>query len=202
MVVLSAASISLPAFAAPVLQIGNGILYGASGVLVNGTSYDVQFHDGTCAELFSGCSAQSDFQFNKFSDSSEASAALLTQVVHANDSLIANAVTPLANGCTESPCSIFTPYMDPSAGGLNSTTAYYLQGDSSKDSVLCTGFGYLFCPGVPTDTSIYAKTTYAVWTLTQIESVPEPSTYAMLWAGLGLTIFVAKRKTHAHACVC
>ncbi|MDE2366358.1 MAG: PEP-CTERM sorting domain-containing protein, partial [Betaproteobacteria bacterium] len=36
-------------------------------------------------------------------------------------------------------------------------------------------------------------------TLTQVPTIPEPETYAMLLAGLGLMSFVAKRRSKSNA---
>jgi hypothetical protein len=46
---------------ATTLDVVGGILHGASGVLVDGNLYDVQFLDGSCISLYSGCDEDSDF---------------------------------------------------------------------------------------------------------------------------------------------
>ena len=55
-------------------------LHGASNVLVGGVSYDVQFLDGTCIELYKGCDEASDFTFQTQASALLASQALLDQV--------------------------------------------------------------------------------------------------------------------------
>jgi hypothetical protein len=55
-------------------------LLGATGVSVNGTLYDVEFVDGSCVLLFTGCDAPSDFDFTTQLDAEAAAQALLDQV--------------------------------------------------------------------------------------------------------------------------
>ncbi|MEJ6393691.1 VPLPA-CTERM sorting domain-containing protein [Gymnodinialimonas sp. 2305UL16-5] len=60
-----AALTAMPGLASTVtLNVVGGQLVGASNVEVNGALYDVEFVDGTCAALFDGCDAQSDFIFS------------------------------------------------------------------------------------------------------------------------------------------
>lgn len=65
---------------AAILQVNSdGILTGATGVIVNNKMYDVTFADGNCTTLFNGCT-QSDFSFNSISTAKAAAQALLDQV--------------------------------------------------------------------------------------------------------------------------
>ena len=57
-----------------------GILTGARNVDVGGFFYDVKFVDGTCHDVFAGCDALSDFQFETFEGAVAAADALLKQV--------------------------------------------------------------------------------------------------------------------------
>src|SRR3954464_4666147 len=66
--------------AAPILQVDGGKLTGASGVNVNGTLYDVQFVEGKCNDLFSGCDQSSDFVFVTQAAADLASSALLNDL--------------------------------------------------------------------------------------------------------------------------
>ena len=68
--------VSSSAFAAT-LNIVGGQLMGASNVLVGGNSYDVQFIEGTCIDLYNGCDEASDFTFQ-----TEAAAILASQALH------------------------------------------------------------------------------------------------------------------------
>jgi hypothetical protein len=65
---------------AAVLQVSGGELVGALGVNVGGALYDVQFVEGTCVALFSGCDETSDFAFDNSTSAQLAAQALVDQV--------------------------------------------------------------------------------------------------------------------------
>lgn len=73
-------SLSSHAYSATLNVNGSGKLTGATGVMVNGNSYDVEFLDGSCEEVFDGCDELSDFTFHSQSSAIDASQALLDQV--------------------------------------------------------------------------------------------------------------------------
>src|SRR5262245_51552264 len=73
-------SVLVAAQAAPTLVVNGTTLTGARNVDVNGTLYDVDFLDGTCVAIFSGCNAISDFTFQSDLSAQAASQALLDQV--------------------------------------------------------------------------------------------------------------------------
>jgi hypothetical protein len=75
-VLLAAASAS----AATLNVSGGGQLLGASGVIVDGSSYNVELLDGTCIDLYNGCDSFSDFTFQNEAGVVLASQALLDQV--------------------------------------------------------------------------------------------------------------------------
>lgn len=86
----------------------NGKLLGATGVLVNGSSYNVSFVDGTCAALFSGCDQNTDFVFQDSAAARAASQALLDQVFLG----IYDTNPELTSGCSStSTCTAFTPFL-------------------------------------------------------------------------------------------
>ncbi|MCR9056153.1 MAG: VPLPA-CTERM sorting domain-containing protein [Rhodobacteraceae bacterium] len=62
------------------LNVVGGQLIGARNVDVNGTFYDVEFVDGTCAIVFNGCDSVSDFEFSTL-DLAEAAAVSLGDTV-------------------------------------------------------------------------------------------------------------------------
>jgi hypothetical protein len=57
------------------------VLDGATGVELNGSFYDVEFVDGTCVVLFSGCDSTSDFGFQSDVDAVAAAQVLINQVL-------------------------------------------------------------------------------------------------------------------------
>ena len=72
---------SAHAFAAVVyVTDGGGLLTGATGVVVDGVTYDVAFQDGTCVGLFPACDASTVFEFNTEAAALLASQALSNQV--------------------------------------------------------------------------------------------------------------------------
>ena len=83
---------------AATLNVVGGQLLGASGVDVDGTLYDVEFLDGTCVELYSGCDMASDFTFTTQADAELASQALLDQVFLDGVDLF-DTVPGTTNGC-------------------------------------------------------------------------------------------------------
>src|SRR5262245_6455581 len=109
----------VPASAATLI-VQDGFLMGATGVDVQGTSYDVAFGDGTCNSLFNGCT---QFAFTDASSALAASSALLDQVFIDSASYAFDSRPDLTNGClyndslvTLYGCSALTPY-GPSSNG-------------------------------------------------------------------------------------
>jgi len=62
------------------LNVLGGELVGASGVVVDGETYDVEFLDGTCVDVFNGCDEASDFVFQTALLADMASQSLVDQV--------------------------------------------------------------------------------------------------------------------------
>ena len=105
--------VSNSAQAASITVDANGLLLGAQDVIVNGASYDVEFIDGTCAEVFGACDI-AHFVFTTLSDAHAASEALFDQVFL--DGALGNfdSDQKLTNGCHTDPvadqCFVLTPY--------------------------------------------------------------------------------------------
>ena len=153
---------------------GSGILTGAQNVDVNGTFYNVQFLDGTCAALFSGCDSNSDFTFTTSSDAQAAAQALLDQVFL--DGLLGNfdSNPALTQGCTDpNLCDAIVPY----AVGISTWLAENFL-NPSLDSV--------FSQSVPV-TFDSSDNSFATWAVFTPVSVPEPgSIYTFAVALLSL----------------
>ena len=110
---------------AATLNVVGGFLYGASGVIVDGSSYNVEFLDGTCISLYDGCDSVSDFTFQSEASAVLASQALLDQVFLDGPLGMFDTETPLTSTCSLYgffECITWTPFaadpflIDPSYG--------------------------------------------------------------------------------------
>jgi len=174
------------AFAAPILQISNGILTGATGVNVGGTLYDVSFLDGTCAAVFTGCDNDNDFVFQTIADATLASNALMDQVLLDTAEGAFDTHPEFTRGCTDTKdsCEIFTTI------GLErqiSNIERWLMKvyNEPVESFPLEGKTFLGCCAEPgTDFDSRPFMTWAKWSPHQGETIPEPSTMLLLSTGL------------------
>lgn len=165
-----------------VLQVSNGILTGATGVVIDSTTYDVAFRDGTCAALFSGCDSVSDFAFSDLAAAQRASQSLLDQVFV--DDLPGgqfNAFVGRVAGCPELvSCSVLTPFgllpssVDTYAAVQVTAPFIFVESTARNSSILALG-----------DFGTNGSTVYAVWSEVGVaQPIPEPGTLNLIAAGL------------------
>jgi hypothetical protein len=142
--------------AAPSLLIdANGRLTGAENVVVRGTSYNVQFVDGSCFLLHSGCNQADDFTFHNRADARAASEALLgTVLVDLGDNHFDSSPSDVA-GCSGMRCSVFTAFQPGRRGRAQVAAAI---NTASRDRV---GNGMV---RANLDTAGDGRSVYAVWT--------------------------------------
>ena len=176
------------AFALTLLIDSNWQLTGATGVEVTtstGTAfYNVRFADESCATLYNGCSANSDFTFQTEADAKAASQALLDLVLLDTTQHAFDSDYTLTNGCETNTagqisggrCDIFTPFAISS--DFSTLTSAAARNTNLFDSVgVRSGFGTgdARTPALTNQDDL----TYAQWT-----PVPEPGTFLLLGSGL------------------
>jgi len=169
-------ALSTNAVAAVVLVTdSNGILTGANGVSVNSILYDVTFGDGIYANSITAFDTQASAR--------QASAAL--------DSVfqgIYDTSPQLTNGCSDLlVCTIYIPF--------RVTPDLVFSWRWHNDNQFFDIAPELSADGVVGSSLDMSRRTISFWRLsTPITAVPEPESYAMFLAGLGLLGFVSRRR--------
>ncbi|MDQ2091371.1 VPLPA-CTERM sorting domain-containing protein [Marimonas arenosa] len=165
------------------LNVVGGQLLGVSGLDVDGTLYDVEFVDGTCAALFSGCDEQSDFALN---------AGNILAALAALDSLFDNNpvfddIPGNVSGCGSlARCFVVSPYAPMS--GFDRSLTGNLQNDQveANDQFYLTNYDIFQDFGGPNNSLVYA-----VWSVAE---VPLPASMPILVAGLGGLVLIRRRR--------
>jgi len=176
---------SLPTNAAILIYEGGGQVAGATEVNVNGILYDVDFVDGTCAFIFSGCDEISDFTFNDEATANAASQALLDQV------LIGQLDTHPAfvKGC-DAPvtCDFYTPFSlgpDRTRPHITTVTNSFIRNWNSA-SLHDDGPYAQYYRSVNDDTTYWHNDdrVYTVWSVTTVPLPPAASLFMSSLIGL------------------
>lgn len=166
-----------------VTDASTGKLLGATGVLVAGKSYDVQFKDGSCDGL--GLCGN-PFVFDDFFRATAAAEALLDQVFIDTAQGDFDSVPFLTEGCIseEVACTVMIPY------AMDITNAHLITAENSADEEFGDGV-FNFLESRTSDTTENSGMVYALWTPSR--AVPEPGTLA-LTAAVGVALLGGRRR--------
>jgi hypothetical protein len=192
--------------AATVVMSG-GQLIGATGVEVNGASYDVAFLDGSCNSLYNGCTG---LPFTTSSEGLAASQALIDQVmipqnINPGNSYLINGIDDLISSSFYV-AIIMTPVTE--SGGLGAVNVRSVQFiDSGVRAELSAGElpypAYGKASDQTSSTSPFSYSdiamvdeVYAVWTPAAVSAVPLPAA-AWLFGSALLGLIGWKRKSSA-----
>ena len=173
-----AAAVAAPALAATLIVDANGTLTGATGVEVDGVSYDVTFNQGSCAALFEGCNAPEHFAAANQAAALQFGQALLDQVFVDTAQGNFDTQPSLTRGCIVNACVALIPFATAQPGSAGVAGAYNY---SSDDDFV------QFAGTIPADWVIDAPDgTFARFTRSAVAgAVPEPTTWAMMLMGFG-----------------
>jgi hypothetical protein len=174
---VAAVCISLKAGATATLDVRDGMLYGASGVLVLGTSYDLQFEEGTCTSVFGSCAPADSPFWGKPEAAEAASQALLDQVLVGNF----DTMPWLTFGCgVTNSCRLYTIY-DSYIWTMQQYAGHYAVARNETGIFQDDSVTFDTLPDIET----FGGGTTAVLVLwTPAMPVPEPPVWMLDWAGV------------------
>ncbi len=167
----------------------NGKLQGATGVMVEGKSYDVAFADGTCTSLFNACSGN-NFDFNTKVSALSAGQALLDQVlVDGPDGNFDTNPDRVAGITLDSGSEFYIPYASSFSGETNFVSLIVAINTPPTDrrGDVVVDFSNMNAFYLDIDTTGNKAAAFARFFLNEpVSAVPEPATWAMMLAGFGM----------------
>ena len=181
---------------AATLQVSGGQLTGATGVNIGGSFFDVEFLDGSCAGLFSGCNEASDFDFVTQPAAATAAQALLDQVFL--DGALGNfdSDPELTRGCSiVEGCIVIIPYALASPTLLNVEISVNYDPAQAADLIDTS----LADPSAAFDTHDYPYYVYAQFSPSDVV-VPVPAALPLFLSGIaGLGVIASRRRRRPEA---
>lgn len=160
----------------------SGQLTGATGLVVAGLNYDVEFKSGSCNSVFSNCD-QNTFAFHDGDVALAAARVLLDSIFNVGQYDDDNSLTA---GCTSNSwvCEIYVPYIVDTDSVYIGVTQNWRTEPGTSDNAYTSYISRDFA-----DSAII----FAVWTP---QEVPEPGSLALIVVGLaGLRASRRKQKS-------
>lgn len=163
------------------LDIRDGQLHGASNIGIDGTLYDVEFFEGTCEDVFSGCTTTSNLLFNSLELAKKATQTIIDLLFVDSSSGQFGNMPYLTFGCDDSAnqCSVDTPYkVEIDNNGF--AIAFFASATNFNENVGSTRLTETSYPSY-FDTSTFSHRVLAKWSLADsqpsnsIPTVSEPS---------------------------
>jgi hypothetical protein len=199
LVVLSMVTLGLApkADATPIATFSGGKLSGFTGIAVGGRLYNFSIADGTCAGVFGagsgGAAGQtgglcntSGFAFSTPTGAGAASSALYAAITGAGFNGLPNSIFDPSTAANHNAMIIWTPFLGDPLLGIKSSDLRIC------DPTACTAAapdGQVIAPRFHLTSTANANSVWGVW------QVPEPSTLALLGAGLFGVAAMRRRRT-------
>ena len=197
LIIASSMALAAPAMAAVQITNSDGLLIGASGVIIGNNLYDVRFLGGTCTEVFGSCN-RSSFDFTTLGAASSALVALRDQVFIDTAKGAFDSIPSLTFGCQGGAISCRTFIPAETAGNFANGLSLTNRSLSSVDLIGRDGVG--FNENLPSNgVGHFARFTLTGPLPSTLPAVPEPSTWALMLAGFGMVGYALRRRKVAFA---